>query len=360
MAIKILNKYISLEIFKYFTIMLLVVIVIFITVDYINMMDRFLRAGMPLIRAFYWVLLRAPFVIALLIPAVVLLTVLTVFGLMHRNYEIVALKSSGISMFFLLRVTLIVGCLMSVGLFFLSEIVVPITHTKSNKIEQEEIRKKPYVTSRKKDIWIKKNHAITYIKYVKPRVLTINGVIYSVFDKHYNLVRRVDAEKGVYQDGKWVLYNLIEQTLDKKTGNYLAKFFQEKTEVLNIVPEDLTRVIKKVDEMSFPELLSYIKTVEAEGYDATAYRVGLYTKTSYPFACIIMCIIGLGIAVRTRRQRDLPTIITYGILTGVFYWVFHNTFLSLGYGEKLPPIVAAWVTNIIFLLVGGGMLANVE
>lgn len=340
--------------------MLLVVIVIFITVDYIGMMDRFLRAGMPLLRAFYWVLMRVPFVISQLIPAVALLTVLVVFGLMHRNFELVALRSSGISIFFLFRVTLVIGCLMSVGLFFLSEVVVPITHSKSNRMEQEEIRKKQYISSRKKDIWIKKDHAITYIKYVKPRVLTINGVIYSLFDKHYNLVRRVDAEKGVYQDGQWVLYNLIEQTRDSETGNYQAKFFQEKKEPLNIVPEDLTRVIKKSDEMSFPELLSYIKTIEAEGYDATTYRVGLYTKTSYPFACVIMCIIGVGIAVRTKRKRDLPTIVTFGILTGVFYWVFHNTFLSLGYGEKIPPIVAAWAANIIFLFIGGGMLANVE
>ena len=34
------------------------------------------------------------------------------------------------------------------------------------------------------------------------------------------------------------------------------------------------------------------------------------------------------------------------------YWVLFSFFLSLGYGEFIPPFISAWAANILFFLSG--------
>ena len=97
-----------------------------------------------------------------------------------------------------------------------------------------------------------------------------------------------------------------------------------------------------------PELFSYIQEVESEGYDATTFRVDLHARFALPVLTVIVCIIGIGIAVK-RKGREGPSVsIALGALMVFFYWVLHSFCLSLGYGGLLPPVVAAWISNIIF------------
>ena len=116
----------------------------------------------------------------------------------------------------------------------------------------------------------------------------------------------MDAKKGVFRDGRWVLNNSMVQIFDRSTGGYDVKFHEKSVEVLDFTPDDLRRVMRKSEEMSFKELLSYVKKVEAEGYDATAYRVDLHAKIAFPFVCIVLCLVGTGLSFRGRIREGLP------------------------------------------------------
>jgi len=140
----------------------------------------------------------------------------------------------------------------------------------------------------------------------------------------------------------------MEQVLDTKKGKYNITFRNNKTEKLNLLPENLNTVAKKSEEMTFRELYAYIKKVEAEGYDATIYQVDLYAKIAFPFICIIMCMVGTGLAARGTVREGMPVVIAYGIGTAFIYWIFYSFCLSLGYGEMLPPAIAAWTSNLVF------------
>lgn len=358
---KRLDRYIIKEILKYFLIVLAVVIGIFVSVDYLGTMDKFLRAGMPLLNALGYVLLRVPFMVAQLIPAVILLSLIIVFGLMSRNNEVLILKSSGISVLYFLKSVLLIGFILSIFLFLLSEIIVPITFSKTNKIKEYEIKKnQSLVTSREKNIWIKGHRKITHIKFAKPKEGSIYGISCSTFNDNFNLVKRVEAKSGLYKNGKWVLHDVMVLSLKKENNNYSTEFYDYKQEELDILPEELKRVMKKSTEMGFTELLSYIRKVDDEGYDATKYRVDLHAKIAFPFACIIMSLIGVGVALKSKQHKSIPSIVTMGIGISFFYWVLYSFCLPLGYGEILPPIVAAWAANIIFLCIGLYMILNIE
>ena len=356
----ILYKYLSREIFKYFTGVLGMVVFIYLVVDFLEKIDDFLEAGLPFFQVFLFFLFKIPFIVAQITPVGVLLAVLIVFGLMSKNNEIMALKSMGISIYYLLKPVFAIGCILSVFLFFLSEVIVPITMGKVNTIWLGEVKEKPTVTSREKNIWIKGNHLFSHIRYYKPHSNTIFGVTLNYFNDRFQLVKRIDAKKGIYKAGEWELQDVMVQRLNKKEGTYKITFHDDLMETIDFLPEDLERAVKKSEEMSFVELLDYTRKVEAEGYDASIYRVDLHAKIAFPVVCILMCIIGTGIATRGKSKEGLPISIAYGLGIAFLFWVIYSFCLSLGYGEMLPPVVAAWAANFIFLCLGGVILLNAE
>jgi lipopolysaccharide export system permease protein len=112
--------------------------------------------------------------------------------------------------------------------------------------------------------------------------------------------------------------------------------------------------------MSFKELLTYIRKIEEEGYDAAKYKVDLYAKLALPFVCVIMCILGTGIAIKGEKMESIFLCVAYGIGIAFFYWIFYSFCLSLGYGEMLPPAIAAWCANFVFLCFGLFTLLRAE
>jgi lipopolysaccharide export system permease protein len=348
----ILDRYFIREVFKYLGIILAAVIGIFLAIDFFEKIDDFLEAGLPIQRAAVFFMLRVPFVIAQIFPLAVLLSVLVVLGLMNKRNELLALRSGGVSMLVFLRSIVALGMLSAVVLFFNADILVPITFSKANRIYTREVDKQEVIASREKNIWIKGNRSISHIKYFNPSSQTIAGITLYFFDETFRLVRQVDAAKGTFKAGEWLFFDVLEQVLNPQSGDYEVTFHQERTEPLETRPEDFKRVSKKSEEMNLLELADYIHSVETEGYDATSYRVDLQAKIAFPFVCIILCTLALGIGVHKKLQENLALVVALGIGVAFLYWTLYSFCLSLGYGGVLPPFVAAWTTNVVFLSAG--------
>jgi len=357
---QIIHKYITCEVLKYLAIVLIMVVGIYVVVDFFEKIDDFLEAGLPFSKALIFFVYKIPFIIAQITPVGLLLAVLVVFGLMNKNNEIIALKSAGVSIYHLLKPMIAMGLLVSFFMFFLSEVVVPLTVGRANQIWLKEVRKEAAVLSQGKNIWMKGSRAIIHIKHYDPQVPAIYGITLNYFDSEFRLVRRVDAPKGVYEQGQWVLYNTMEQNLILKQGNYTVEFHPARVEKLEFIPDDLKRVAKKSEEMSFKELYAYIRRTESEGYDATAQRVDLYAKFAFPFVCLLLSIVATGIAIRGKLREGLPVSIVYGLGVAFLYWVFYSFSVSLGRGGMLPPLLSVWAANFVFLCVGVILLMHAE
>ena len=355
----ILDRYLIKEIIKHFGIVLVAATGIYLVVDFFENVDKFLEAGVPIGRMLQFLQLKLPLIIVQITPVCILLAVLITFGLMNKNNEIIALKSGGMSSYYFIRPVFAVGLFVTILLFLLSEIVVPVTIGKASDIYRIEVKKYTQ-TKGQKNIWFKSHRSIAFITYFNPQNKTISGITLNYFNAQFKLERRVDAAGGRFQKDRWVLNDIMEQVLNKTTESYDIQFHKEKVEKLDFVPNDLLRVVKKSEEMSYKELLFYIQDIEAEGYDATPYRVDLHGKFSLPVACLIICLVGVGIMVRKISARSFAINIALGILVIFLYWISHSFCMSLGYGGMLPPVIAAWMSNFIFTCLAVFNLLNAE
>lgn len=356
----VLARYVTREIIHHCCVVLAAVAAIFLAVDFFENIDDFLEAGVSMAPALGYFLFRIPYIIAQVLPIGLLLAILITFGIMSKRNELIALKSNGVSVFHLFKPVAALGILCTLLLFCLSERVVPAAMARANRIWLQDVEKVSTLAIQEKNIWLKGDHAIFNITQYDP----VNQVMYG-FSAHYmndrfQLIRRLDAEQGQYVDNQWVFENLLSQELNPTNGQPDVSYHDRQALTIELLPDDLKQVAKSSDEMSFQELFELIQKVETEGYDATRYRVDLHTKIAFPAVCLIMCFIGTGISVRGKLKEGLPVIIAYGMAIAFLYWIVLSFCVSLGYGEILPPVVAAWAANLLFLCGGGLLLMNAE
>ncbi|MGB5923485.1 MAG: LptF/LptG family permease, partial [Syntrophobacteria bacterium] len=96
-AMRVLSRYIILELIKIIAICLGVVIALYLVIDFFERIDDFLEAKLPLSLALRYFLLKLPLIVQQGIPMAVLMGTLISLGLMARSNELLALKAGGVS-----------------------------------------------------------------------------------------------------------------------------------------------------------------------------------------------------------------------------------------------------------------------
>lgn len=355
-----LHKYWLKQFAKFFFIIQLLILVLFVFIDYLSRMERFLNSEISLAGALGYILLKVPFMFVQFTPATILLAAIVVFSLMNRNNELLAIRSSGISVYFLVKPAVLVSVLFAMLMFVFGETIIPISMARSNYIKYNVIKKSDNIYSSRKDIWIKSDNRLVHINFYDPANQTIAGITITSLKKDFSLDSRIDAAKGYFKDGEWVFEKIIQQMHKADSINYDVKLYDKKIIPLSFKPDDLKKVAKKSEEMSFFELKKYVTKVEKEGYDATTYRVDLNGKIAFPFICIIMVLTGAATGMRSFAKENMPVAIAAGVVTAFMYWVMYGFCLSMGYGTILPPAISAWAANLFFLCFGILYLINAE
>jgi lipopolysaccharide export system permease protein len=345
---------------KHFGTTMAAVVGIYIVVDFFEKLNNFMEAGASLSAPLQFILFKTPFIVAQVLPVGIFLSVLITLGLMSKHNEIIVLRSGGVGIYTLFKPIAAFGLISGIFLFFLSEAIVPITMSKADHIFLTKGRKDAALATQGTNIWIKGKRSITHITHYDRIDGTVFGVTIHQFDDDFKLTRRVDAPNGFFKNGEWILEGVMEQRINTDTNELDVRFYTQKAESVSLLPEDLKRVAKNSEEMSYKELSDYIGAVEEEGYDAGNYRVDLQAKTALPFVCLIMCMVGTGIAVRSNSKGRLALVIACGIGIIFLYWVIFSFCLSLGYGGILPPVIAAWLSNLLFLCFGGIVLLDAD
>lgn len=354
----ILHRYVTKEILACFAIILVVVISIYMAIDFIEKVDNFLESGVPASRCVVYLLYKLPLIIVQILPVGFLLSILVALGLMSKNNEVIALKSCGIGKSLLLKPTLLLGALFCGGLFAIAEWGVPDLMVKANQIWLQEVRKKNITATRTNDIWLRTARQIVHIKQYTPEANRVAGITIYGFDDAFRLIERVDALTGRFDDGRWRLDDVIHQVFAAADGPDQYNAVDRLTVDIDLNPDDLARAVKRSEEMGLAELGRTIAKVEKEGYGATRYRVDYHGKIAAPFVCIFLSVLGAAIALRGKLRQGMPVSIIYGLAIAFAYWIFNSFCLSLGYAEMMPPVVAAWVANVVFACISVFLLLN--
>jgi lipopolysaccharide export system permease protein len=114
-------------------------------------------------------------------------------------------------------------------------------------------------------------------------------------------------------------------------------------------------VQKQTGAMSYRELRDYIARLEATGFHVKKYMVELYSKLSFPLVNLVMVLVAIPFSLQSPRGgRLFGVALAIAIMAG--YLVVHFVALAFARADLLPPLMAAWTANIIFIGLGTSLL----
>lgn len=315
------------------------------------------KPAFHLVAALY--LLKIPRMLSQVTPVAVLLSTLMTLGLLSRNSEVTAMKSSGVSLYRIVSPILVITFMVSIFSFLSNEYIVPHSNREAMFIEKVKIKKKSQKSFfRQNKIWYRGDNAIYNIQLFEPDTNTLKGVTIYYIGDGFSLLKRIDAKEAVWDGYSWQFYDVREDIFSN--GGIASNSYRELSVMFPETPEAFGIEQRDSEEMGFGELREYISKLRNEGYDSTRLVVDLYSKLSSPFTALVMAFLGIPFALRGGRSAGIAFGVGISVLIGLGYWLVMSFGLSLGRAEALPPLLSAWGANIVFGLTGILMTMKVE
>lgn len=349
---KTIDRYLAFEFLLYFFAGILIFLIFIMgnTVLF-QMLEFVIRQKVPFPVFMKILLFMLPSFLVLAMPMAALFATMLSVGRLSRDAELDVMRTSGISLPRILAPYLFLGLVFAFSGFYLLQEIVPESNHKSQRIWRQfllsDVTGKPM-----SDVFFKgKSGTHFYIRQLIPKLKAVENVV--IYDTRAGgaYPRIITAPKGTWtkshldlRDGMLIQFN------DKGGLNYEAVFSHLKVDIERQMDE-LLGDQRTAQEMKLQELRQQITLFKKSGIDTSQLETDYHFKMSVPAASLVCILLAMPLSVRTGRSGMMVGI---GIAIALIaaYWVLMILDTYLGKLGVLPPVLAAWLQNIVFLIVG--------
>jgi lipopolysaccharide export system permease protein len=346
-----LDRYIIKKFLGTFFYSLLLLISIIIVFDIQEKFDDFMEKKAPLHAiVFDYYVNFAPYYANMFMFLFIFISVIFFTSKLANNSEIIAILSAGISFRRLLVPYFESALVLAVLSYLLSAYVIPPATAIRLNFENTYI-KRAYV-----------NNA----RNIHRQVNDSTRLYLQSYNAASNIGYRFSWEKfnGKEMKEKLMSDNIIwDSTLQKwKIQNYYIRYITENGDsvvtgktmdtVLAILPTDFNQRLSQIETLNSDELHEYIDEQRRRGSEnIEVFEVESYRRISYPFACFILTLIGVTLSCKKVRG-GMGINLGIGLGLSFSYILFMQIFTQFAIGSSLPPLLAVWIPNIIYTIIG--------
>jgi lipopolysaccharide export system permease protein len=320
-------------------------------IDFTEKNDDFIKHSLPAKKILleYYVNLF-PYFANLLSPITVFIAVVFVTAKLAARTEIVAILASGVSFKRLLLPYVMGGTIIGVVTFGLTGWVIPLAN--KTRVEFEKLYvKNPYVY-KGRNIHIKVGpRSYAYMEsYDNTNNVGYRFALETI--EGTQLKRRMTADAITWDSTRraWKLSPQLIRTFNGQQERILTLPARDTT--LNLYPKDFASTYRLSETLTLPELNAYIRQKVERGADDTqVYLSEKYERYAYPYAIIILTIIGVILSARKSRA-GVGGQIALGFVLAFVFIIFVILSRNLAQVGDMHPMLAAWVPSIIFTGIG--------
>jgi LPS export ABC transporter permease LptG len=361
--LQILDIYVIRGWIFYFVVLLTAFTGVYVIFDFFQVLGDIVRNQIPtrVVVDYYRYLL--PQVVYLMLPLSILVATLVNFGLLTKTNQVTAIKSAGVSLYRLSVPVLTVTALLSLGMFFFGDRVLPETNQRQNGLRNQ-IKGKPAQTFYRPDHqWIFGNSSriYNYTFFDPDQNVFANLSVFEFDPATFRMTRRIHAARAVWGESihGWILENGWSRDINGDRVTNYKPFSVETFKELTEEPTYFKKEVKPSEQMSALELRRYIADLHQSGFDVVRLSVQFYRKFSYPLIAFVVTLIGIPFSF-TMGAKGALTGIALSIGIAIVYWSTSSLFEAMGNLSQLPPAMAAWSPDVLFTLAGTYLLLRIK
>lgn len=355
---KLLDKYILKKFLTTFVFVVLILVAVICVIDFTEKNDDFIQTGVSFksIMLDYYLNL-IPFYANMLSPITVFIATVFVTAKLASHTEVIAILSSGVSFKRFMVPYLIGAAIIGVFIFAMLGWVIPNANKTRVAFEVKYI-KNPY-TYDQRNIHFKLNP--TTYAYLESYNNTVNiGYRFTLEHIEGNVLKsKLNAESITWnpEKKKWHLdnYRVRSFTGDKEVITNHGPI----DTTLNLLPKDFASTYRLAETFTLPELNRFINERIMRGSDdVETYQIEKYERFSYPFAILILTMIGVILSARKARG-GVGFQIALGFILAFIFIIFVIMSRSMAQVGSVPPVLAAWIPSLVFSLIGAVLYKTV-
>ena len=360
----ILFWYIVRHYLKILTLCLAGLTTIYLVVDFFEKLRKFLQHDVELSSVFTYCFFKIPEIALTVTPFAVLMAALLAIGLLNKNHEINAMRSCGASLLHVTMPFVAVGSLATVVLFGFTAVVVPLANARAEYIKTVEIRHKPQSLSfRTKNLWLRvQTDLFMHVQRVNPEEARLHRVTLYRMDDRFHLYEVTSAASASFAAGQWTLQQATQRTIGPDARMQITQV-PALPLTLSLTPDDLkTWISTEPEQMTLARLGTHIKHLQDEGHRIAKPLTDYWGRVALAFVPLVMTVLGMAIGLRDidSRAPGIAKNIGKALGIGFVFWAAHFLSIGLGRSGALLPVVAAWITCVMFLIVGLNLFSKVR
>ena len=377
---KTIPKYLILEILSYFFIGLLVFTFVIVMGRTFQIMDMVVNKGLNLIYIIKLLWYMIPNFLIYTIPMSLVLAIILTFGRYSQDYEIIALKASGISIYQLLRPILLFTLLAYVFTSYLWIYIVPQSNFDLKKLLITVVSRQVNIGLDEK-VFNNIGGMVIYIDEIPIRSDKLHGIL--VFDdtkmeRAITIVARegyVETNKdssGIsirLEDGDILLSNKFEDSEQfSNFGRYSLNIdiFGAEGDGGNVEKRDWEKTIDELyQDVTYWEgelreskaiydkhpTEANRKKVEHDTAKIRKRKVEISERYATPFACIVFFLLCVPLGIQSNPKGKSGSMVL-AILVIFAYYVLMAMGKVMGKNGVIPALYSMWFPNVILGVMG--------
>lgn len=348
--ITILDRYILKKFLGTFLLTIVLMAAVICMFDITEKLDTFLAAPLKA-TIFDYFLSFIPYLLIMLAPLFVFISVIFFTTKMAANSEIIAILASGVSFSRLLKPYMIGAAVIAAFTFVLSNYLLPPSNVKRIAYDNRYRKNKKVETNVNIQLMVSPG-VVAYIGRFEDHNQMGYRFSLDKFENH-ELVSRTTASMARYDTTRtyhWVLSDWMTRNFDGM--NERVTHGQIMDTIITFEPRDFMISANDQETLTTPQLAEYIDKQKKRGVaNIKAFEIEKEKRTAATAAAFILTLIGMALSAK-KSKGGLGLNIGIGLGLSFSYIVFSTVTSSLAINGYTTPFVAMEIPNVAYLLIG--------
>jgi lipopolysaccharide export system permease protein len=170
-------------------------------------------------------------------------------------------------------------------------------------------------------------------------------------DDAFRLVRRIDAGRMRPAEEEWLLEQVEDRTFAADGAMTLARADARRYR-FDEPPEAFSVVAGRPSQMRWETLVQQIDLRKRLGLPTLDFELERENRVAYPFAAVPGALLALALALRRNRKGHVSAALLEAVGVSLLFWAAQGVSWALALSGRVPPFVAAWAPNALFLAAG--------
>jgi LPS export ABC transporter permease LptF/LPS export ABC transporter permease LptG len=332
----------------------------FLVIDRIyQLTDLVITKQVPVRLVLFLLVFLLPPLLSLTLPIALLLAVLISCGRLAGDFEVAALKASGVSPLGLLRPFLAAGVVVTLVVASLTLVVNPWAAAAFQSNLFEILQSRALTAVQEGTFNTAFSPMVLYVREVSPSQVALRGVLASD-ERDQALSRIVVAREGRIlsdQRTRRVTLRFIDGSVNETDAADPRRFRHTTFSIydmnLELRPPGAAskQEGKPEKEMSLGQLMATASVHARDRALAVPYRIELHKRFAMPVAALVFVLVAFPLGIHAQRGgRGAALALGFAIMMS--YYTLSDALDDLPLSGKLPVAVAIWLPNVVFGLLG--------